>query len=146
MKRTERYPDTSTFRNYNANPKNKVTSDCVIRALSTAMERPYNEVYEELFKFSLKCGLMLNDPKCYDKYLQEQGWRKHKQPRKTDNTKYTGVEWCKYLQDGYDYVIGELKPMIAHIGGHHIVAIIDGKVYDTWNSTLGAIGNYWTKG
>ena len=35
---------------------------------------------------------------------------------------------------------------IAHIGGHHIIAIVDKKVNDTWDSTDGCIGNYWTKG
>ena len=149
MKRQDKYPDTSTFHNYNANPKNKVTSDCVIRALSTAMERPYNEVYEELFKFSLKCGLMLNDPKCYDKYLKEQGWIKHLQPRKADNTKYTGKEFCKELNCD---IMAVGRKVIAHIGGHHIVCIKEDdlhglhKVHDTWDSTGGAIGNYWTQG
>lgn len=146
MKRQDKYPDTATFHNFNANPRNKITTDCVIRALSTAMERPYNEVYEELFKFSLKCGLMLNDHKCYEKYLEAQGWIKHSQPRKDDNTKYTGKQFCKWIQDSYEYAIGITQPIIAHIGGHHIVAIMDGKVNDTWDSTGGAIGNYWTRG
>jgi len=37
------------------------------------------------------------------------------------------------------------ETVIANIGGHHIVAIIEGRVWDTWNSTDGCIGNYWTK-
>lgn len=42
---------------------------------------------------------------------------------------------------------------IANIGGHHMVCIKETgglhgshKVHDTWNSTDGCIGNYWTKG
>ena len=142
MKRQDKYPDTRTFHYYNANPRNKLTGDCVIRAISTAMDRPYNEVYEELFRFSLKCGLMLNDNKCYEKYLEAQGWEKHAQPRKDDNTKYTGKEFCIEAQE---YTFNYPSAMIAHIGGHHIVAIIGGRVWDTWDSTYGCIGNYWTK-
>ena len=29
---------------------------------------------------------------------------------------------------------------IAHIGGNHIVAIVDGKVNDIWDSTNGVLG------
>ena len=142
MKRENKYPDTRNFHYYNANPKNKITGDCVIRAISTAMERPYNEVYRELFEFSLGCGLMLNDKKCYEKYLEAQGWKKNKQPRKDDNTKYTGVEFCKEVRE---YTFNYPDRMIAHIGGHHIVAIVDGRVWDIWNSTDGCIGNDWVK-
>ena len=43
------------FVNYNANPKNKKTGDCVIRALCTALEDSWEQVYKltatsELYK------------------------------------------------------------------------------------------------
>ena len=138
MKRQNKFPDTSTFHFYNANPKNRITGDCVIRALCTALEEPYEVIYKELFEFSLKCGYMLNDKKCYDKYLKAKGWVKYKQPRKEDNTKYTGKEFCERAREYENY--------IAKIGGHHIVAIVHGRVNDIWDSTDGCIGNYWMKG
>lgn len=138
MTRQEKYPETSTFHYFNANPKNKISADCVIRALCTAMNEPYETVYKELFEVSLKCGYVLNEKKCYDRYLKEKGWVKHSQPRKDDNTKYTGKEFCERARYYENYV--------AMIGGHHIVAIVMGKVWDTWDSTDGCIGNYWTKG
>lgn len=149
MSRQQKIPDTSTFHFYNANPKGKLTGDCVIRALCAAMGEPYETVYRELFEFSLKCGYMLNCKECYDKYLASKGWVKQKQPRKDNNKKYTGKEFCEQLQEDpwiftgkeYDYN----AHIIAKIGGHHIVAIIDGKINDIWNSTGGCIGNYWTK-
>ena len=137
MKRQDKYPETKTFHYYNANPKNKITADCVIRALCTAMQEPYDKVYTELFEFSRKCGYMLNEKQCYDKYLQSKGWVKHKQPKKADNTKYTGKEFCMKARPYENY--------IAKIGSHHIVAIVNGKVNDIWDSTDGCIGNYWTK-
>lgn len=142
MKRQEKYRDTSTFHFYNANPKNKITSDCVIRAICTALERPYDEIYEELFKYSIKCGYMLNDKKCYEKYLESKGWKKHHQPKKPNNTKYSGKEFCEDVQDNSWNLP---KRIVAHIGSHHLVAIIDGKVWDVWDSTYGSIGNWWSK-
>ena len=56
MKRQDKYQNTRTFQYYNANPKNRITGDCVIRALCTAMGKPYETVYRELFEFSMKNG------------------------------------------------------------------------------------------
>lgn len=141
MKRQEKYSDTNTFHYYNANFKNRISGDCVIRALCTAMQKPYKDVYKELFDFSLQTGYILNDKKCFERYLKSKGWVKHKQPRKTDNRKYTGKEFCCKLSTSNN----GMRRIIANMGGHHIVAIIDFKVWDIWDSTDGCIGNYWTK-
>lgn len=107
------------------------------------MEKPYNEVYEELYQMSVKTGYMIDCNQCYEKYLKEKGWVKNKQPRKPDNTKYTGKEFCKEVQTHRHWYNPQI---IAHIGGHHIVAIMFGEVNDIWDSTDGCIGNYWEKG
>ncbi len=142
MKRQDKYPDTDTYHFYNANPHNKFTDDCVIRALSTAMEQSWKDTFNDLCQISLKYGVMPTDTKCFSRYLKQNGWIKQSQPRKRDNTKYTGKEFIKeILYDNAPYT-----NIIAKIGGHHIVAIINGKVYDTWDSTEGCIGNYWIQG
>jgi hypothetical protein len=139
MKRTDKYPDTSTFHYFNANPKGRITGDCTFRAISIALNQDYNVTVMEMAEMMCKTGYSLNDAKGEEKYLASKGWIKHSQPRKPDGTKYTGKEWCKLkAQKNIRY--------IAHIGGCHTVAIIDGQVWDTWDSTDGCIGNYWTKG
>lgn len=147
-RRQEKYPETRTFHYYNANPKNRITGDCVFRAFALAMEQDYNTTVMEMAELMCKTGYAMNDSKGEAKYLELKGWVKYPQPRKADGTKYTGEEWCKYLQEDIKWgVNGELsKRVIAHIGGHHMVAIIDGKVNDIWDSTDGCIGNYWVKG
>jgi hypothetical protein len=142
--------NTVHFKYYNANPKDKITGDCVIRALSVAMKKSWDEVLTDLYKYALKYKQMLNDDILYKKYLKDNGWKMLKQPRKWDNTKYTGFEFCEELKDGlcfnYDDIhVDETNNIIAHIGGHHIVAIIDGRIIDTWNSSGGCIGNIWVK-
>lgn len=145
--------ETTTFHFYNANPKGRRTTDCVTRAICTAMEQDYNTTIMELAELQCKTGFDDADKKLYDKYLQSKGWVKHKQPKKQDNTKFTGKEFCHKLNN-------DLKALgvavVANIGGHHIVCIKehceDGnqhglyKIFDTWDSTSGCIGNYWTKG
>lgn len=145
MKRQDKYPETSTFHYYNANPKNRITGDCWCRAICTALEIPYNQVVMEMAELHCKTG-----KDCpIDEYLKFKGWTKHKQPRKADNSKYTGEEFCKTISRDILFVG---KNIVANIGGHHIVCIkeTDGihgvhKVHDIWDSTYKCIGNYWTK-
>ena len=129
--------DTETFKYYNANPKNKHTTDCVVRAICTALEQDSDHTVKELTELWLQTGYEMSELKCFGKYLESKGFVKHKQPRKPDNTKYTGKEYCSRLVDK--------SPRIVNIGGHHMVAIVNDKVYDIWDSADGCIGNVWTK-
>lgn len=139
--RMEKYPETETFVFENMNPKGNVVGDCVVRAVSLAMDKSWDEVYDGLCEIGKKMKRMPNDKQVYGKYLEVTGWKKMKQPRKPDNTKYTGKEWCEWMNENH------IGTVIAHIGGHHVVCIklVNGKykVHDIWNSTGGCIGNYW---
>jgi hypothetical protein len=146
MKRQDKYPDTKTFHFYNANPKGKFTTDCTIRAICTALEIPYEQVIMEMAKMECETGYNRSSNEGINQYLESKGWKKNKQPRKLDNTKYTGEDLCEQIHEGLHINNEPLNRLIANIGGGHIVAIIDGKVWDTWDSTDGCIGNYWTKG
>lgn len=149
-KRRAKHPDTEYFHYYNANPKNKVTSDCVIRAVCTVLGKPYEEVVVEMAQLQAKTG---HDCRCnmgISKYMEMQGWTKLKQPRKDDNTKYTGKEFCQTLlhpiySEELNLPDCEMNRVLANIGGHHIVAIMSGQIWDIWNSTEGSIGNIWVK-
>lgn len=134
--------DTEYFRFHNANPKGHRAGDCVYRAIATSTGKTWDEVLDGLVEVAHKYKYPVDVPECYGRYLESLGYSKMKQPRKPDNTKYTGEEFCKYLirnrlYSGYD--------IVAHIGGHHIVAIDRAQVVDTWNSTDGTIGNYWIR-
>lgn len=138
MRRQDKYPDTHVFHFHNANPKNRFTTDCVIRALCTALEIPYSQVVMELAKLQCETGYDDGDNKLYGMYLEQKGWTKQKQPRKEDNTKYTGEEFCIFIAR-------ENRRYVANVGGNHTVAIVNKRIYDTWDSTEGCVGNYWTK-
>lgn len=136
MTRIQKYPDTATFRYYNANPKNRITGDCWLRAICTGLDRPYNEVLREMVEVHIQTGYEMSCDKAVEKYLASKGWKKMKQPRRSDNTKYTGSEFCKWIAEPN-------KRYICNIGGHHMVAIVDRKVNDIWDSTYKCIGNYY---
>lgn len=148
----QKYPDTDTFHFHNANPKGKITPDCSIRAISTVLNQTWEQTLREMTELSIKTGYFINENKCINKYMQSKGFTLCKQPRKEDNTKYTGQEFCRtlmhpiYSEDlkltNKDF---EINRILANIGGHHIVAIMSGQVWDTWNSTGGSIGKVWVK-
>ena len=149
MKREEKYKNTSTFTFYNANPKNRITGDCVVRAIATATNIPYNDVVKGMTEVYLKTGYVWNDTKGIDAYMKSIGWVKHKQPRNIDGTKYTGKEWCAYITakfDNYDADRENYYNIVANIGGHHTTAFVDGTCLDIWDCTDKCVGNYWIKG
>lgn len=139
--------DTPYFHYYNVNPKDKCTNDCVIRALAVAMDKTWDEVFNDLVELAKKYKLMPNDDKIYTRYLKANGWVKHKQLRKDDNTKYDGSEFCDYFNDEmYDSI---KTPIFARIGTHHVTCFkrIDDtfKIWDIWNCSRKYVGVYWTK-
>lgn len=146
MTRQQKYPETRTFHYYNANPRNRKGCDCVVRAICTALGQSWEQTVRELTELGIKHGYLLNDPSLFPKYLESKGWIKKPQPRKSDNTKYTGVEFCHLTKESIVWAVGyDFTRIVANLGGNHTVAIIDGKVWDIWDSTDGCIGNYWVK-
>lgn len=151
-KRMKKYPDTDYFHFHNANPKGKMTTDCVVRAITTALEQPYEQTLLEMAQMSVETGYMLNENKGMDKYLQSKGWIRCKQPKKRNGKKYTGKEFCRTLTHPiYSEQLNltnksfEMNRVVANIGGHHAVAIMGGQIWDTWNSAEGSIGIVWVK-
>ena len=151
-KRMRKYPDTDYFHFHNANPKGKMTEDCVVRAITTALNQPYDLTLRELAEMTIKTGYMLNGNKGIDAYMKSKGWTKCKQPKKDDGTKYTGREFCRTLMHPvYSEELNltersfEINRVLANIGGHHTVAIVGGQIWDTWNSADGSIGIVWVK-
>lgn len=55
---------------YNANPSDKVTNDCVIRALSLAYDKTWITVFDELTSIARESFDVLNSKEVYTKYLE----------------------------------------------------------------------------
>jgi hypothetical protein len=123
------------YRYYNENPKNRRTDDCVVRAISTATGQTWDDTLMGLTKCALKHKYMIHCPELYGKYLEELGWVKQKQPRKSDNKRYRASEFVETFRG----------VAVAHLGTQHVACIKDGQVWDIWNSSNEVVGNYWVK-
>lgn len=123
------------FIKYNNNPKNKKTGDCVIRAIATATNSSWEYVYSKLAELGIKQGLMINDSKNWQKYLESLGYIKQKMPRRPDGTRYTLEEFATELAE-------ENKIYIVKLAGH-LTVIKNKNLIDTWNCSYKSVGNYW---
>lgn len=124
------------FMKKNVNPKGKNTGDCVIRAMTTALEMDYYDVYEEMYELSKKSGHMVNDKHCEDLYLKQKGFVKFAQPKHCDGTKYRINEIRNLTQ----------ARVIVIRCTHHLTCVKDGVLIDTWNCGNKVINNYYIKG
>ena len=137
-KRQQKYPDTATFKYDNRNPKGLVTTgDCVYRALSGALGKDWCEVVRELAELACETGYCPNGDRNYCLYLERNGFKKHKQPRHSDNTKYTLSEFMAEHKRG---------TFIVHLP-HHLTLVKAGKCHDTWDCTKydSRVGKFWSK-
>ena len=136
------------FKQVNLNPKNKKSTDCVIRALVTATNNTIEDIIKSLTAIYLKNGWFITDMKCVDRYLNHEGFVKQSMVKKADNTKYTVAEFCEYL----DKVFGKKNKgeVVISLAGH-IAAVInygDGNGYilvDSWDCGNKCVGNWWVK-
>jgi hypothetical protein len=124
------------FYKTNINPKNKRTGDCVIRALAGASGKDYKKVAQELFELWMKTGYVFNDKHTYEKWLEQNGFVKMKQPRKLDNT--------KYLVGEIDELIGSGNVAVISLASH-LTYVEDDAVFDLWDCRKKTIGNYYIK-
>lgn len=135
MSRQDKYPDTKYFHFYNANPKNRITGDCAIRALCTGLDVPYNDVVMDLAKMQCETGYAADQ--LIERYLKSKGHDKFKEPRTVNNKKISVAEFCE---------INGAQRVIAIAGSHHIIAIINNIVYDIWDSSKSTMHTYWIVG
>lgn len=121
----------------NVNPKGKKTADCVIRALTVATGKDYWEVFDELVVLAKKTGLMINEKRLYEKFLDQNGFFKYPQPRKLDNTKYQVGE--------LDEVCKCSNRVIIVTMANHMTVVFKGELIDIWDCRGKTISNYFTK-
>ena len=123
------------FKEFNANPFNKKTGDCVIRAICTALNESWQTTYKGMFEIAITKGYAVSCKENYEYYLKQKGYEKQKMPRRNDNTRYTIKEFIDELATSEGiYVIS-----IAN----HLTCIKNRTLYDLWDCSRKSVGNYW---
>lgn len=121
----------------NTNPKGKITGDCVVRALSLALDQSWIETAQDLFEEMKKTGFMLDDPRVYEKILKKAGWIRKKQPKKSNNTKYTVRELAEILKLNKVNAIIKIPKHLTYFDGNTLL--------DIWDCSAKYVGVYYIK-
>lgn len=133
MKRPE---NTDNFVYYNENPRGIHTDDCVIRAISTATGKTWDEVLTGLCAIALKKKMIPNEKRVFSYYLKSIGWVI--QP----TVKTPEGKGCNILEIALKGNI--TTPIIFEIRSH-LSCFMNGKVYDTGDCSNEIVGNYYIK-
>ena len=107
---------------YNGNPCGINTGDCVIRAISIVTGKTWYQVYAGLcVQGRFECGFG-NFNEVWSNYLLYLGFERHGLPY---NPAYKVSDFAADHPDGA-YILGT---------GSHAVAVVDGNIIDSWNSS-----------
>lgn len=121
---------------YNDNPFNLDTGDCVIRAISTALNYNWFMVHDELSFLSRKMADMPSSNRVWKQYLYDKGLQEY-QAQNTCPNCLTVERFCKQHPKGR-FILSTAEYTKARdnliVTGTHVVAVIDGDYYDTWDS------------
>lgn len=108
---------------YNPNPRKKQVGDCVIRAISKALDMSWEDTYTELcIEGFILCDLPSSNY-VWSKFLKNKGFKRYEIDDCPDC--YTIKDFCREHPKGV-FVVGT---------GSHAVTIINGNYYDAWESS-----------
>ena len=127
------------LKRYNANSDNRDVGDCVKRSLSLAFGEDYNAVGSELNAIKRKYGYSaFNETRTFTKYLNKRGVRfiRIKEDRPTVD------EFSKQHPTGTWLCLTGRGSSVQRGASSHILCIIDGDVYDSWNSLGDIVTQY----
>lgn len=98
--------------------------DCTVRAISTATGEGWMETYLDLCLFGLLMADMPSANIVTTAYLRNKGFRRRTIPYDCPDC-YTISDFCKDHKKG-TYIIGT---------GSHLTTVIDGDLWDSWDSS-----------
>lgn len=108
---------------FNNNPLSKSTGDCVIRAISIATNQSWEQVYSDLSLQGFKMADWGSSNSVWDAYLREKGFKRYVIPNTCPDC-YTIGDFAEENQIG-TYIVAT---------GSHVVAVVNGEVWDSWDS------------
>lgn len=120
---------------FNNNPYKKSVGDCVIRAISVAENISWDSAFWLLAKKAFELGDVMTSNSSWGEYLKDHGFRRNVIPNSCPDC-YSVSEFA--LDHPYGvYVLGT---------GTHAVAIVNGDIYDAWDSSREIPIYYYEKG
>ena len=120
---------------YNPNPANRFVGDCTVRAICKLTEQDWDTVYVGTAFQGFMAKDMPSGNATWGAYLRRQGYIRQIIPNSCPDC-YTVKDFCRDNPRG--------RFLLAL--DQHVVAVVDGDYYDTWDSGNEIPIYYWMKG
>ena len=117
---------------YNPNPVGSKVGDCAIRAVSAALGTDWETAYAMIVSNGYLMGDMPSSNAVWGSVLRQNGFYRSAMPNTCPDC-YTAEDFCKEHPKGV-FVLGF---------GNHVATVIDGDIYDSWNSSDEVPQYYW---
>lgn len=121
------------WKQHNENPVNARVGDCVIRAISTALNQDWVKTYADLCVQGLIFCDLPSSNAVWASYLAQKGYKRSTIPNACNC--YTVEDFCRDRPKG-TYILGT---------GTHCICAKDGFFFDVWNSGQEIPIYYFTK-
>lgn len=117
---------------YQPNPTGRTVGDCSVRAVAKALNTDWETAYLMICSAGFKMGDMPSSNSVWGAVLREHGFYRQAVPDMCPEC-YTAEDFCQDHPDGM-YVLGF---------GTHVATVIDGNIYDSWDSSQEIPQYYW---
>lgn len=116
---------SDTWQYYNPNPKHhNPVGDCIVRAVAKALHTTWESAFIDLATQGYSMGDMPSSNAVLASYLRSKGFRKH-----------AIDEYCSDCYTFEDFANEHFKGTYILATGTHVACVIDGIIYDAWDSS-----------
>ena len=122
------------WKEYNPNPTGRNIEDCAIRAVAKALDTDWDTAFVKIAVNAFQMGDVMHNDAAWGSVLRQNGFMRKSIPDTCPDC-YTVAEFCRDYPSGR-YLLGT---------GSHVVTVIDGDYYDTWDSGDETPIYYWSK-
>lgn len=119
---------------YNPNPAGRNVGDCSVRAISKALNIDWETAYALIALNGYLMGDVISSNSVWGAVLRQHGFSRSVIPNTCPDC-YTAEDFCKDHPKGV-YVLGF---------GNHTCCVVDGKIFDSWDSSAEIPQYFWHK-
>lgn len=112
------------YKYFNENPSGRSVGDCAVRAVSKALAQSWEKTFAGLCLEGFVMGDLPNSDTVWSKYLRRSGFRRHLIPDDCPDC-MTVKRFAEENPDGI---------FVLSIPGRHVVTVVDGDWWDSWDS------------
>lgn len=120
------------YKDYNPNPAGRKVGDCAVRAIAKALDTDWETAYLMLVSNGFAMGDMPSSDSVWGATLRQHGFYRESLSNDCPDC-YNAIEFIKDHPEG-TYVLG--------FGGH-VATVVDGILYDSWDSSMETPQFYW---